>query len=183
MVHSGRSRASHASRQISRAASWLAGTASALGLGFAGYATLKTDNEIGTAAAFVAALFFSVVAMTGRVPRIKVGDSEIDPASWAAGAAAGAEITAGVAQDAAETTKDAKAVAGAADAAAEEILRRVQSISLIGGPDDHWRRLTVTGDFPTTSADLARWLEERAAETNLEVVDRRRRGDFGDGGE
>jgi hypothetical protein len=82
---------------------------------FAGYCTLKSDNEIGTAAAYATGLFFAVVAYTGRMPRIKIGENELDPVS----VAVGAEVAAGAAEKAAQKTEDPKEVAWAANRVAE----------------------------------------------------------------
>ncbi|MFD7159035.1 hypothetical protein ACFV9C_30870 [Kribbella sp. NPDC059898] len=61
------------------------------GFGFGAYCTLQTENEVGTAAAYFVGLFFSIVAITSGVPRLKIGDNEIDPTSVAVGALAVAE--------------------------------------------------------------------------------------------
>ena len=79
---------------------------------FAGFATFKTDNELGTAGAFLVGLFFAVVALSGRVPRIKFGDNEIDPGvAYAAGARDGADAVADAAEAAAVDAKSPEEVA------------------------------------------------------------------------
>lgn len=46
----------------------ITGIVALAGLVFAGYCTLESDNELGTAAAYVVALYFAVIAITGRAP-------------------------------------------------------------------------------------------------------------------
>lgn len=69
-------------REISGKATAACVAASAGAFAFAGYATITTDNELGTVGAFVVGLFFAVVALTGRVPKIKMGENEIDPTGY-----------------------------------------------------------------------------------------------------
>jgi hypothetical protein len=105
-------KAPKAPRQIRR---YVVAAASAVALGFAGYCTLASDNEIGTAAAYITGLFFAVIAYTGRVPTIKIGDNQLTPAE---AAAASADAVADAVEKAAEKTDDPKEVASAATNAA-----------------------------------------------------------------
>ena len=60
------------------------------GLGLGTFATFETDNEIGTSALLFVGSIASLIALLGRVPRIKVGENEIDPSMLASAYAAGA---------------------------------------------------------------------------------------------
>lgn len=100
----------------------LSGAASGVAFGFAGYCTLESDNEIGTAAAYVTALFFAIFALTGCVPGIKIGDNEIIvPQAIAAGAELGADLAAEAAENAAKSNGDPSAVAAAATKTAKNL--------------------------------------------------------------
>lgn len=100
----------------------LAGLLSLGSLGVATYCTINSDNEIGTAAAYLTGLFFATIAYTGRVPRVKIGDNELEPA---AAAALGAEVAATAAKKAAGESDDPKEVAAAAQVAASNLSRSV----------------------------------------------------------
>lgn len=100
----------------------IAGLISLGNLSVAGYCTINSDNEIGTAAAYLTGLFFAAIAYTGRVPRVKIGDNELEPA---VAAALGAEVAAGAAQIAADESQNPEEVASAAQAAASRLSRSV----------------------------------------------------------
>ncbi|TCC33902.1 hypothetical protein E0H75_42370 [Kribbella capetownensis] len=165
-------------RQLSTWASVAATLGSVISGSIGAVAIFMTDNEVGTAAAWASGIFFAVVALTGQVPRVKVGDNEIDPRSYALGAVGGAEAAAGAAGEAAATSADPDDVV----AAAEQIARRLKSINLQPGPDDLWNNLTVTDgtlvDYLKQSPGFAQYLADRAEETNMEIRwqdDQRRR--------
>lgn len=81
-----------------------------------GLATFKTSNGIGTGGLLLVGTFFGLIALLGRVPRLKWGENELDPhLLYAAGLHDGAERTAEAAQEAAEETDDAKQVAARAE--------------------------------------------------------------------
>ena len=44
-----------------------------------GFATFKTDNEIGTSALLLVRVLAGIVAILQRIPKIKMGVNEIDP--------------------------------------------------------------------------------------------------------
>lgn len=92
------------------------GLISLAALGFAGYCTLESDNEVGTAATYLVGLYFAVIALTGRVPKLKMGDTELDPTSLAIGAAT---VSAAASQKAMETDEPEEVAAAARDAAVE----------------------------------------------------------------
>jgi hypothetical protein len=112
-----------------------------VGLGalvFAGYCTLKSDNEVGTAAAYVVGLYFSIIAITGRVPKLKMGDNELDPTSLAIGAAAGVAQVTEAAAEKAEHTDDAKEVVAATRDAGHDFLRVLGNVKFIGPTNSTW---------------------------------------------
>ncbi|SDC21939.1 hypothetical protein SAMN05421872_101575 [Nocardioides lianchengensis] len=78
-------------------------------------ATFKTDNEIGTSALLLIGGISSLIALLGRVPRIKVGENEIDPseiyqAGFATGVGTAVDAAADVAVDAVAKHKSAEEV-------------------------------------------------------------------------
>lgn len=75
-------------REIPKYATVCVGAGAFLAFGFAGYATLETDNEVGTGGFVLVGLYLAIVAITGRLPRIKFGENEIDPRAIAETAAA-----------------------------------------------------------------------------------------------
>jgi hypothetical protein len=101
---------------------------------FGGYATATTDNELGTVAAFVTGLFFTVVAFTGRVPRIKHGEWEIDPVSVAV---VMKQRATAAAQEAVEKGAEPRAVAEAVAEASAATARDVDTL-LDLDPDRHF---------------------------------------------
>jgi hypothetical protein len=112
----------NAPRDIGTFATVAAAIAAVLGLGLGGVATFKTDNEVGTAAAFAVGLFFAIVAIIGRVPKVKVGDNEIDPATaYREGARDGAEATAAAVDAAIDKGADPEEIASATTAAREAV--------------------------------------------------------------
>lgn len=110
------------------------GIVSLAALAFAGYCTLESDNEVGTAAAYVVGLYFSIIAITGRVPKLKMGDNELDPTSLAIGAAAGVAQVTEAAAEKAEHTDDAKEVVAATRDAGHDFLRVIGNVKWIGPP-------------------------------------------------
>lgn len=161
--------AHRSTRQLGTWASIVATAGAVISGGVGAVAIFMTDNEVGTAAAWAAGLFFAVVALTGQVPRVKVGDNEIDPRSYALGAVEGAEAAAAAAGEAAATSADPDDVA----TAAEQIARRLKSINLRPGPDDLWHNLTVTDgtlvEYLKQSPGFAQYLADRAEEINVEI--------------
>lgn len=112
-------------REITKQATAWAGIGACLALGFAGYATVETDNEVGTAAFVLVGLYLVIVAITGRAPRVKYGDNEIDPRAAAqAAAATTADALEGVAQLTAKSTDTTSPddVAAAVTNAAQSII-------------------------------------------------------------
>lgn len=65
-------------------ASWRFGAAltAVLVAGFGGYAVITTDNELGSSTLLLIGVFFALVAFLGRVPRVRIGDNEMDPAFY-----------------------------------------------------------------------------------------------------
>jgi hypothetical protein len=61
---------------LSRMASGLVTVA---GLGLGGWAVFKSDNELGTSTLLLVGVLAGIVTALGRIPRIKMGDHEIDP--------------------------------------------------------------------------------------------------------
>jgi hypothetical protein len=116
---------------ITKQATIWAGVGAVLALGFAGYATVRTDNEVGTAAFVLVGLYLTIVAITGRAPRVRHGESEIDPRAVQAAADRTAEVLGTVAAVAAEGADDPKEVAAAVQGAASNAAARSASWSTV----------------------------------------------------
>src|SRR5687768_12524113 len=109
-------------REFNRAATALCGLGGVAGLVLGGYAVVETDNELGTVAAMTFGFLFAVMALLGRVPRIKVGDTEIDPSVIAAIAAhESADAVADKVAEVAATTDDAGELVKAARSASDHV--------------------------------------------------------------
>jgi hypothetical protein len=75
-------------------------------------ATFKTDNEVGTSALLLVGVLAGIVAILQRIPKIKMGDNEIDPGPWVArGIAIGADAVADAVEEALEESEDPKELA------------------------------------------------------------------------
>ena len=82
----------------------IGGSLGLIGLVIAGtgiYAVLETENELGSATLMVAGVYFGVASFLGRFPKLKFGDSEIDPNEVAAATQKSAK-----AQDESEEAKE-----------------------------------------------------------------------------
>jgi hypothetical protein len=123
----------------------VAGIAGLAALLIAGYSTVKTDNEIGTAAAYLTGLFFAAIAYTGQVPRVKIGDNELDPRALVE---VGAQFAAGAAQQAAEHGDDSTEVA----AAAQDAVKVIASAPVTTSFYPRWSRAGKFFDVPTGDA-------------------------------
>jgi len=80
-----------------------------------GLATFKTDNEIGTSALLFVGVLGGIVTLLGRIPRIKVGENEIDPGTaYIVGERAGAERVAEAVVEQVKNNPDPDAIVAAA---------------------------------------------------------------------
>ena len=112
---------------LSRPLRGSASVAALIGLGAGGLAVFSTDNEVGSSALLLVGLFFAVTALLGRVPKIKIGDNEIDPSEvFAAGAQQGADHVAdAVTQAALNSPDDPKKLAEVARNAEASLVREL----------------------------------------------------------
>lgn len=151
MVEQGSQPKRYISRMTTAATLILSGAAFAVG----GVATFVTDNEVGTAAAYAAGLFFAVIGITGRVPKIKLGDNEIDPLSYNIGAVSGAGVTAQAVIAAAEESSDTRELVAAAESTFKEVADsvgrtahpltiEVRGTNYIDLDSGHWMAITAT---------------------------------------
>ena len=144
-----------APRDIGTFATVAASIAAVGGLGLGGVATFQTDNEVGTAAAFAVGLFFAIVALIGRVPKVKVGDNEIDPATaYREGARDGANATAAAVDVALDKGAAPEEVATATAAAREAV-----------------EQLTMPSDLGLRLRVLGRQLSEASPEERARLID------------
>ena len=112
------------------------------------FGTFNTDNEIGTSALLLIGGVSSLIALLGRVPRIKVGDNEIDPSVLAVAYAAGADEVAVEVAEAALEEKTPSEIASVARRAADSSRPGVSiKRSIIKLPDGR-RLLAVAQDNP-----------------------------------
>lgn len=85
-----------ASKALGTGARWVTGVLAALLLAAGGAGVFLTENEIGTGVLLAAGALFTSVSVLGHWPRLRVGDSEFDPAvyriSRAEGVADGARL-------------------------------------------------------------------------------------------
>ena len=58
---------------------WLSGTLGAMSAGTGVTALFITENQVGTATLLAIGAYFAIAAVLGRFPRLKLGESEIDP--------------------------------------------------------------------------------------------------------
>lgn len=78
-------------------------------------ATFTTENEIGTGALLFVGVLAGVAAILQRIPRIKMGDTEIDPTQiFAAGVHTGADAVADATAEAALMNKSPEEIAATA---------------------------------------------------------------------
>lgn len=109
---------------IAPALRWICGLGSVTLYSVGGVAVFTTSNDVGTAALLTVGLFLSIVALLGRVPRVKLGDNEIDPtALWAQGALAGADYVADAVKQESLGSADPEQIAQAVESRAHELVR------------------------------------------------------------
>lgn len=63
---------------------WLSGTLGAVWLGTGVTAVFITENQVGTATLLAIGVYFAIAAILGFFPRLKFGESEIDPGEFSA---------------------------------------------------------------------------------------------------
>jgi len=127
-----------------------------------GFATFKTDNEIGTSALLAVGMLAGIVALLQRIPKIKLGENEIDPGVVAAVVHKATGEVANAAEAAAREDRPAIEVAKSAREAADAY----------AGYDSQLVNLLAKQkllDLPWSHADESRrrWIEyERAIGEN-----------------
>ena len=89
-------------------------------------AVFLTENEIGSAGLLVTGAFFAMIAVLGHVPRLKWGDTEVDPTqlAYAVGVSRGAEEVNDAAQELLETLPDNAGAVEALDTFKEALAAR-----------------------------------------------------------
>lgn len=100
---------------LGKVARGVSGSVSVAGLAGGTAATFTTDNGLGTAGLLLIGGVSGLIALLGRVPRIRVGENEIDPsAAYVVGYTQGHDVAAEAATEAALEAKSPAEVAQAA---------------------------------------------------------------------
>jgi hypothetical protein len=154
-------------RQFGRLVTTLCALGAIFGLGLGGYATITSDNELGTVAAFTVGFLFSVVAILGRIPRLKFGDTEVDPGPLVLAAVhAGADEVADKVAEAAVAGKDPAELAEVArttsNSVTEAYLALLPDSTRKVGADFFLRRLLRAQ--ADAGRDLGLWSSEKEAD-------------------